>query len=377
MGQSSWSFVAFDPNNGRVTDFLDCPSVGVYTRRLDDYCQLDATITNPKDFFSLQPYSSSVMALRDGVCRFRGRVVDPYERTPRTRIISCKDAFHNMYWRRVRKHLKLTKQPDDMAFYLMHLQNTYKDTGIRAGSDHVWGDAVTRKFQAGDTVADEVKALALTHGDRFHFKINALLDEDDLKATAAFVSFKASGPYKSGVRFEFGGNTLENVQDYQVEYAQVVNRATVQGQRRSSRDAIGKSTSDGNCVAGVAKATPSKNPPITEAYVAGESEHDFGLWEDEYSQVNKAGSSAHLLAVAKTFIYAEPPRTITITPNADAPSLFDDFDVGDRVRVKIHDYDFTLDVVCTVWEVVVEIDSDSGQEKISTISFINLQDTSA
>jgi hypothetical protein len=350
--------------------------VALYTRRLDDYCQLDATITIPKDFYSLQPYSSSVMALRDGVCRFRGRVVDPFERTPRTRVISCKDAFHNMYWRRVREHLKLEKQPDDMAFYLMSLQNTYKDTGIRGGADNVWGDVVTRKFAAGDTVADEVKALALTHGDTFHFKINARLDESDPVATCAFATFKSSDLYHSGVRFEFGGNTLENVQDYQVEYAQPVNRATVQGQRRSSRDAIGKTTSPGNCVAQTATAS-SKNPPITEAYVAGESEHDYGLWEDEYSQVNKAGSAAHLLAVAKTNIHKEPPRTITITPNADAPSLFDDFDVGDRVRVKIHDYDFTLDAVCTVWEVVVEVDSDSGQEKINTISFIDLKDTSA
>jgi len=377
MTQASWQFVAFDPNNGSVIDYLDCPSVAQYTRRLDDYCQFDATITNPQDFYSLQPYSSSVMCLRDGIPRFKGRVVDPFERMPRSRVISCKDAFHNMYWRRVRNHLKRTDDPDELAWYLMHLQNTYKDTGIRSGADHVWGDSVTRKFEVGDCVADEVKTLALTHGDRFHFKINALDDESDPTATCAFVTFKQDGPFRDGARFEFGGSTLENILDYHVEYAQVVNRATVIGERNSARDAIGKTTSEGNCVAQTSKATPAKNPPITADYVAGESEHDFGLWEAEVAQVNKAGSAEHLAAIAKTYIRSKPPRTITVTPSNEAPALFDDFDVGDRVYVKIHDYDFTLEAHCTVWEVVLDIDTDSGEETISTISFTDLQDTSA
>ncbi len=93
--------------------------------------------------------------------------------------------------------------------------------------------------------------------------------------------------------------------------------------------------------------------------------------------MNKSTSKEHLLAYAKTKIQAKPPKTITVTPSAEGPRLFDDFDVGDFVHVRIHDYDFTLEAKCTVWEVVLDIDPNSGEEIISTISFINPQDTSA
>ncbi len=375
MGQATWQFSAFDPNTGKITDFLDAPADGTYTRRLDDYCDFAATITEPGDFFAVQPYSSGIMAMRDGIPRFRGRVVEPFERSPRSRKILAKDPFHNMYWRRVRKHLKYTDNPDEIAWNLMHLQNTYKDTGLRNGGDRAWGDDVTRKFSAGQIVSDEVKALALTHGERWHFKINARYDEGDPKAMAAFNTFE-KGPTKTDVRFEFGGGTLENCADYHVEYGQPINRATVIGERTSSRDAIGKSTSDGNCMVGTATSS-SKNPPITASYVAGESEHDYGLWEEEYGQVTVRGNKTHLENVAKAKLHPTPPRTVTVTPNAEGPALFSDFDVGDRVLVRIHDYEFTLHSTGTVWEVVVEIDPDSGQETISTISFIDMQDTSA
>jgi hypothetical protein len=377
MSQATWQFSAFDPNTGKTIDFLDCPSQAQYTRRLDDYCDFHATITQPQDFFAIQPYSSGIQCLRNGIPRFRGRIVDPFERTPRTRTIMAKDPFHNLYWRRVRKHIKYTDAPDEIAWNLIHLQNTYKDIGLRSGADAAWGDHVTRRFKAGDVVADEVKAMALTHGEHYHFRINARYDEDDVRAMAAIQTFSTVHT-KSGARFEFGGSTLENIEDYSIEYGQPINRATVIGERRFSREAIGKSTGDtGNCAVGVAKSTPSKNPPVTESYTAGDSEHDYGLWEEEFGGVNKPTSLAHLQAVAKTNLKPKPPRTITITPNDEAPRLFDDFDVGDKVYVRIHDYDFTLTAWCTVWEVVVDIDEDSGQESISSMSFINPQDTSA
>ena len=377
MTQASWQFSAFDPNTGKTIDFLDCPSQTQYTRRLDDYCDLSGQIKQPEDFFSVQPYSSGIQALRNGIPRFRGRVVEPFERGPRLRTFIAKDPFHNLYWRRVRKHVKYTDDPDEIAWNLIHLQNTYKDTGLRSGTDRAWGANVTRRFQAGDIVSDEVKNLALTNGEHFHFKINALYDESDPKAMAAFATFNR-GLTLSAARFEFGGSTLENVEDYHIEYGQPINRATVIGERRAAREAIGKDAGDtGNCMVGVAKATPSKNPPITASYVAGDSEHDYGLWEEEYGGVNKPTSLAHLQGIAKTSLHPKPPRTITVTPNDEAPALFTDFDVGDRVYVRINDYDFTLTAWCTVWEVVIDIDEDSGQETISTISFINPQDTSA
>lgn len=376
MTQATWQFSAFDPNTGETIDFLDAPADGQYTRRLDDYCDFQATITEPNDFFAVQPFTSGIQCIRNGVIRFRGRVVDPFERMPRQRKMIAKDPFHNFYWRRVRNHLKIHDQPDEIAWQLIHLQNTYKDTGLRSGRDRAWGDAVTRKFQAGDLVADEIKTLALTQGSRYHFKINALYDPDDIRAMAEIETFSHLHT-KDGARFEFGGGTLENVDDYHVEYGQVINRATVIGQRRGARDAIGKATSDGNCMVGVSKSTPAKNPPITAAYVAGESEHDYGLWEEEFGAVNVAGSKSHLEHVAKTHLQPKPPRTVTVTPNNDGPRLFDDFDVGDRVFVRIHDYDFTLSATYTVWEVVLDIDPDSGQETISTVSFIDPKDTSA
>ena len=382
MTQASWQFAVTDPNNGKVIDFLDTPADGVYTRRLDDYCQFEATITEPGDFYAAQPFENAVLALRNGKPVFRGRIVEPFERTPRSRKIIAKDPFHNFYWRRVRERIKITDDPDEIAWQLIHLQNTYRDTGLRSGRDRAWGDAVTRIYHAGDTVSDAVKALALTHGDRFHFRINARLDDADHKALAAIETFK-TGHYHSGARFEFGENTLENIEDYSVEYGQVLNRATVIGQRNSSRDTVGKSHADGNCVAQVAKST-AKNPP-SETYTAGDSEYDYGLWEEEYGSVNQH-TKEHLLALAKTKLQPKPPRTITVTPsNASGdniqtnvgPMIFDDFDVGDHVHVRIHDYDFTLHAVATVWEIVVEIDPDSGQEKITTISFIDPKDTGA
>lgn len=375
MTQATWQFSAFDPNTGKTIDFLDAMPDMQYTRRLDDYCDFTGTITTPDDFFAVQPYSSGIRCIRNGVTRFKGRVVEPFERMPRQRHFIAKDPFHNLYWRRVRKHVKRHDQPDEIAWYLIHLQNTYKDTGLRDGGDRAWGDEVTRHFNVGDLVADEVKNMALTHGSRYHFKINARDDESDIRAMAAINTFSHLHT-KPGARFEFGGGTLENVDDYHVEYGQVINRATVIGQRRGARDAVGKTTSDGNCMVGTAKATPGKNPPLTESYTAGDSEHDYGLWEEEYGAVNKVGAD-HLLAYAKTKLHPKPPRTVTVTPNNDGPHLFDDFDVGDRVFVRIHDYDFTLEATYTVWEVVLDIDPDSGQETISTISFIDPQDTSA
>lgn len=333
MSQSTWTFAATNPATGAVVDFMDVPSGFKLTRRLDDYCEVEGTINNPRDLQSLAAFTRALLVQRNGNPVFHGRVAEPFKRSPRSREFIAKDPYHNMAWRRVRSRTRLTGQPDEISKQLIDDQNAYFPTGLVHGGDYAWGDSVQRTFHAGDTVGEKIDFMRKTHGNVYHFRINAREGiGGDLSAIETFSTIAD----KPSAKFEYGEGTHNNCVDYDVEEGQVLTRASVISEKGSVRSA-------------------EADDIVT-----------YGLWEDERGHVT-SNDLDHLAAVSSSMLVTSPPLSVVLQPGPDAPRLFNDFDVGTHVRVRINEGGYYLRGTALVTEVVLAVEENSAQEVIETI----------
>ncbi|MFL5954796.1 MAG: hypothetical protein ACJ76I_11890 [Gaiellaceae bacterium] len=337
---ATWAFVVRD-NAGVNKVFIEKPDDVVYTRELDNYCELTGTIVDPNDLNRLDvlPFERRIAAFRNGILRFEGPLVAPLTRNPHRIEFTARDPYYNAAWRRIRGDVTITNELAQIAWQLLNLQNGYAATGLRAGTLAV-SPTLKKKFLDGDVVAEKVEYLARL-ADGIHFRIDAV-DEGAICAKFTALYPDSGTDLTASLKFEYGAGTIANCADYQEEWGMVRNRATVTGstgRRFSHEDA---------------------------ASIAA-----YGLWEDDRGHVTTDDSTsagqAVLAEVVDAMMIAEPPKTVTMTPAADGPQLFTDFDVGDFGSYRIKETGRDTIGTGRISKAVVKLDKDSGVELLDAV----------
>lgn len=336
---ATWSFVIADRNLANLAFLTPHPEVVRYTRRDSDYCEIAIQVKDRDDLNALEAaaYSKVLRAWRNGVNRFNGEFVELRETGDSWELVA-KDPFYNLNWRDVRASLSLTGDAGQVAWDLVALQNSYFDTHLRQGTLDLSEVEIRQfKFKAGERASSAIKYLTALEGS-FSFTINGYDGPPDEWAT-----FRVHYPTSDNLlaRFEYGNGTIGNCDDYLRESLPLVNRANVVGE--------------------------SPNLIAISQSVASPWIH--GLWEGDRGQVLTSDLS-QLREIADGSAYSRVQYDITMSCTPEAPQLFTDFDVGQRVSTLIRRSGGTIQGLKKVKEATVLLDTDSGAEELESITLL-------
>jgi hypothetical protein len=298
--------------NGRNRAFPIAWNQVSITRTLNDYCEgsidldrFDASVPE------LQVAQRCVKFYQDGNLRLHGQIWDGLQIGSQGVVIPVRDPYANYSWRRVRASAVYTaSDAGAIASARITAQNALGPTGLRYAAASQTSVNRTYTVLPGTLETDIFDNLTgMSSG--FFFLINPV---DGVAGTFAecLVRYPNAGQTHEEVRFGYGKNTLDNLSDYQVQFAMPLNRAIASS-----------SQTTGGRIVGLAEDTAS--------------EAQYLLYEDETVQAQDIADTTLLTALANPMIRSNPPETYTITPNKNSPLLFTDFDVGDFVRLHIND----------------------------------------
>ena len=189
-----------------------------------------------------------------------------------------------------------------------------------------------------DEIVRELSAMA----GGFFFRIDPL-DGVAGKMGTLRVLYPDAGTTRAEVRFGYGENTVDNLADFRLVRMLPITRFTA-----ASQDA------DGGRIAAAAENAPA----IAQ----------FGLFEDEVAFTDLENTTL-LQPTADAGTKPTPPLTIELTPNVNAPLLFDDFDVGDFVKLNIGYGPLEVQEWVRVIEAVVAID----KKGIATLDSVTVE----
>lgn len=335
---ASWQFAITGRDLSDTWAFLTPhPDVVRYTRRESDYCEIALQITNRNDLNALEGavHEGVLRAWRNGNNRFNGEFTEVRETANAWELVA-KDPYYNLSWREVRDSIAYTSvDKGQIAWNLIALQNGYETTHLRQATNDA-SSTVTRKFVPGDRVAEKITYLTKLATNPFYFTIDGV--GDDPAVWAEFATHYPVGPVMPEAKFEFGPGTLDNCDDFLRESLPMVNRVNVAGQ----------------------------SPNLVASAEDAGSVTDYGLWEESRGQVLTDNLSV-LTAIASAQTMANPQYRITMSAGPNAPQLFTDFDVGQKVPILIRRLGRTLQGDKRVIEATVLLDPDSGAEELESL----------
>jgi hypothetical protein len=404
---SAWEVASCDLN-GNIQSYLQDWSFTVI-RRISNYSEIDMQVV-PGASGSNQIFLGSriIKAWRNNTPRFVGRIAAPLTRKSDNIEIKAYDAAHNMTGRRIPLDVSaappyhyIATDASQIIWNRFFLQNQRSPIHVRQGTLQVC-DPMTVNFNPDMVEMDAIQQIAHADGGPW-WRIDPVDSTNGIWGslnTWAVASYQGTGPTqvskgvwndpiggsyyvaatgttihyfgknpgtttavdtpppppvappvaggigtgadRKAAKFEFGQNTLDNLLDYQVEYTMPTNQATARG-------------------AGSADAAVS----ATAADAASQAAYD--LWEDT---VQSEGTTQDLVTrTAVKDLVPQPPQTWTLTPNPDAnvPSLWDDFDAGDIVYWTVVDYDLAESHAGIVLEAQLKVDQ-SGVEQLTSLT---------
>ncbi|MEQ8834265.1 MAG: hypothetical protein RIB67_07445 [Miltoncostaeaceae bacterium] len=269
--------------------------------------------------------SRGLRLLREGVVRFQGPIVAPlsYAATPGGRSLSVRavsplGVLASRFLRTPADAAAAEFAGTDagaIAEALLNIANGQGQTGLRIGDVDV-SVSRDRIYELGKQIGEAIEQLAGVR-DGFWFRDRPVSGEGAVWA-ALDILYPSPGVDRPGALFSFGEGTRDSVREFTVEVGQPVNDVL----------AIG-ALAEGDEV------------PLTARAEDATSVDEYGLWGAvvTYSDVSVP---ATLEDHAAESIEAEPPRVYTVrplpTPITDAsraPRLWEEFDVGDTVRLTL------------------------------------------
>jgi hypothetical protein len=165
-----------------------------------------------------------------------------------------------------------------------------------------------RAYDAGASETDAIADLAAASSG-FGFTVDPVAGVAGIFA-ALNVYYPAARDDQEDVRFEYGDGTLANLDGFREEL-------------RLPRNAI--------------RATGAPDPTGVRTVRTAQDAASiarFDLWDAELA-LNEETNATVLQQRADGAVTGSPIAAYTVTPNADAPLLFRDFDAGDTVRLTL------------------------------------------
>lgn len=320
--------------------------------------------------FTLDGHDETALNLRQGLTvvkvydqeddalRFRGKIRDPFARSPGQLSIVAGSPFTLLDRRRLQEQYVATGK--DQAVILEEIlaaQNARGNTRLRLGP--LPGATVTRDrtYEAGKSVQEIAADLSRASVEDGLWFVENPLDDELLDCYSELVfTWPESGVDRPGAKFEYGhdaDDTLRNLESYSVTEQLPVNGVTGTG-----------------AGAGGDQLTSRAEDPTSIL--------DYDLLETEVA-FSDVADQAHLDELTAGQLQPAPSHTFTIKPVASSssdvlagliyvPRPWADFDVGDLARLTIHDgatvYD---DVPVRIVEFTVSYSDDAGAESLDTI----------
>jgi hypothetical protein len=358
----SWTLVV-DDKSGPGSRELPYQDVSV-TRRENGAMTLQGRVDVESEASQLLlPGSSSIRGYReprgggDKVLRFRGKVAEPHSDDQNSVEFFAADPLWWASFRRIYgivggavayDQARVFTQIDAgaIAWALLNDQNLYRNTlRIKQGLIEL-SVKRDRTYDPGKNLLEALTELAEIDGG-FFFHADPV--EDEGVHAALVVRWPDSGGDLEGVRFEYGAGTLGNLEGFRREHRLPRNGITATG----SGDGEGRLSARAEDLASIAA---------------------FDLIEDELS-LQDVTSFSTLAAHAQEEIRGETQYVYSVTPlptgaeDAEEPigfALWDDFDVGDNVRLTIdHGRVRDFDVPVRVAEATVSISDVATEEQLS------------
>lgn len=198
-----------------------------------------------------------------------------------------------------------------------------------------------RTYEPGKSVAEAITQLAEVD-DGFYFRIDPV-DHAGAEFATFNVLYPDAGTDAPGARFEFGDGTLDNIDSdgLELERFQPVNSVVVVG-------------------AGTGEVVP-----VASASDA-DSQGEYGTWP-RWVQLSDVVGSGALAEHAREELRAQPPVAIRFNTLETAPTLFDDFDVGDTVYVRIDNGRTLVTGPVRVNQATLEVDDTTGAERLTGV----------
>lgn len=344
-----WSFEIADTAAGAGEAFT-APTGTQLTRRRSAASQLQCAVPPTDDAITrLSVAEVAVKAYRNQTLRFFGQVSDPLTISSAGATVVASDPFYFLSYRRLQLELDYgATDLSDIGWNLIAHEDARKPVHLRRGATaaSVLADVV---YPDGSVVADLISALN-TRDQGIWFWI------DPVDAVPGILgewrtSWPDAGSFQPGARFEFGAGTLNNLDDYSIQF----------GLPRNGARATGASI-------GSIPAAPARRDDAA-------SQARFGLLEDDFSYTD-LDDTVSLDQHALDQIQPLPPATITLTPkpydpaasnDSRVPTLFDDFDAGDLVPILIRDEKFTFAGRGRVGEATILINDDGDTETLQQL----------
>lgn len=327
--------------NGRARAFLDGYSKLTITPRINGYA--DVKIDAPRGLglgAELSVANRAVQVFDGEDLLFFGKVWEPLELSSAGHKIEARDPLAEFLARRVR--VAATYSADDAADIIydrLALQNAKRNTYLREGTADVSVNR-DREVLPGALEKDLVEELA-NAADGVFFKATPVDDVAGVMADLDIL-YPDAGVERPTVLFSFGEGTMDTLADYKLVSRLPMNRR-------------------------VAAASGGTGGRIAEAAEDADSITEYGLFEEELTFSDVTDTDL-LEQHAQAGVKPSPPRTVEATPTADAPLLFDDFNVGDFVRLQIKDDGIDILEWARVTEASLEVNAE-GSARLVGIQF--------
>lgn len=245
----------------------------------------------------------------------------------------------------------------EIAWALVEDEDAAGETHLRRGTI---GASVTRdrEYAVGKQLLEAIVQLAEVD-DGFYVIANPRLDEDDPAAFAELeIRWPTAGALRSGARFEYGADTIGNVETIERETTPPINRVL----------ALGAGDGDAQLRA------------VAEDL---ESQAIYGVWSAtvSFSDVTIAATleqharEALRPAPRTTYTIRPTPRSVVEDDEGDSvPMLWDDFDVGDTIAIRARDdfrfdpaKDLDVDTAAVVISATVAVSDDGLTERLEEL----------
>lgn len=299
------------------------------TRRLGSYSELAVTL-DVREAAAVE-FLIAERALKlyeDSDLRFFGQLWEPLEFNEGQVVATARDPYAGFMGRRVRTGKTYTAQDAGaIVSDRVSVQNGYRDTFLNVNVQAASASR-TLEYDPGKTEGDIVDELSAM-SDGFFYRVDPL-DNVPGKMGTLELLYPDAGTVRAAVRFGYGQDTMDNLVGFKVTRTLPLTRLTA-----ASQDAAG----------GRIAASAENTDASTQ----------YGLFEDETSYTDVTDVTL-LESAAAAGVKPTPPLTIELTPAVNSPLLFQDFDVGDFIRLNISWGAVDLSAWVRVTEAVLSVD---------------------
>jgi hypothetical protein len=333
--------VALTDKSGSARAFLDGYTSLSITPRLNGFAEVKMDLPRGLGLGSeLQVGTRALKVFSHDALLFFGKVWEPLTLSSGGHKVVARDPLAEFLERRARIKVDYTSQDAGLiAFARLAAQNAKRNTYLRAGTRQASADRV-RTILPGALEKDFIEEMS-DAVDGFYYQA---VPVDGVPGVMADLNIRYpdAGTSLPDCLFAFGDDTLDTLADYEIVTTLPRNRQ-------------------------VTASSSGTGGRIAEAAEDVNSIEEYGLFEQEVT-FSDVTLTALLTQHSTANVRPTPPFTISATPGPNAPVLFEDFNVGDFVRLQIRDDGLDLLTWARVSEATLTVNQE-GNARTTGISF--------